>query len=122
MKSDLKRAFTTLERYDNAVPPKEQIRLLREKVKTDNSSFNAAAITTLLSCNNNPTATFDEAVSQVTQLVDHFFQDTSQGGRKVRFKVGGVSAQDFADRHANNKSFYQNVDITDFSRTFSPED
>ena len=74
-------------------------------------------MTTLLSSANDIN-TYDAAVAEVNRLVVHFFGDSPRE-KKVRFRVSGVTATDFADRHQNGKCYYKDVDITDFCRKFS---
>ena len=96
--TDLKRAFTVLWRYDNRVPDREQVRLLREKIQTDNASFNAAVVTTLL---REDLATFDLAVAEVQRLVNHFFPRSQDKKTRFQAKISGGKAADFADKHEN---------------------
>ena len=65
--------------------------------------------------------TYDAAVAKVNRLVVHFFGDSPKD-KKVRFRISGVTATDFADRHQNGKCYYKDVDITDFCHKFSDEE
>ena len=68
--TDLQEAFTLLAEYDVTIPEAEQIRLLREKIKTDRADFNAAVVTSRM---DGTLKTYADPVAWVSQDVSHFF-------------------------------------------------
>ena len=119
--TDLQEAFTLLGEYDVAVPEAEQIRLLREKIKTDKADFNAAVITTLM---DGTITTFADAVARVSQYVDHFFPAGTSSHRPARGRasVSSVNLSQIAQETRGDKFFYNNLDITDLTRRYSKDE
>ena len=82
--SDLQESFKVLAEYDEAVNESEKLRLLREKIRTDNASFNASVMAILI---NKDITTFANAIAEINVLVNQFFPHTSKGGKAGRYGI-----------------------------------
>ena len=115
----LQEAFPLPAEYDPEVLQAEQIHLLREKIMTDKADFNAAAITTLMDGNH---LTFADAVTHMSQYVSHFFPTgtTFTQHRGTISSINNVSQ--IAQEKRGEKFFNNGVDITEFTRRYSPDE
>ena len=116
--TDLEECFTLLADYDEPVPRSEQIRLLRDKIVTDRSDFNAAVATTLVSDRD---ITFHDAVSKISTFVATFFKTVDRQSRRST-NVSSVGLKQVATDQRDGKLFYKGIDITDPTRSFSKPD
>ena len=116
--TDLQEALTLLAEYDTEVPQAEQIRLLREKIMTDKTDFNAAAIATLMDGNH---LTFADAVTRVSQYVSHFFPAGTTFMRRWG-TISSINVSQIAQEKRGEKFFYNDVDITEFTRRYSHDE
>jgi len=62
-----------------------------------------------------------EAIAIVNGFVARYFSSDS-ASKRVRFRVSGVTAQDFAEKHSGGRMYNSGVDITDFGRWYTREE
>ena len=111
--TDLHEAFQALGDYEREVEESEKIRLLREKIGTDNATFNASANAVLYS---RDITTFETAVAEISLLVSRYFPSSAM--KKGRYGVAQVDVSKFATSSQNGRHYYQGVDITEFTRFY----
>ena len=87
--------------------------MLREKINTDNASFNATTMAVLMHLDIN---TFAKASAEVNVLVGKYFALTHKP--KGRYSVSSVEVANFATSSVNGWHFYVGIDITDFMRYY----
>ena len=112
--TDLEDAFQTLHDYDEEVNEAEKMRLLREKIDTDNASFNASVMAVLMRPD---ITTFADATAEVNVLVGKFFPPT-QGKPRGRYGISQVDVSQFVTSTSNGRRFHNGVDITDLTRYY----
>ena len=110
--TDLEEAFQTLYDYEEPVSEAEKIRLLREKINTDNASFNASVMALLMRPDIN---TFAGATAEVNVLVNKFFPPIKPKGR---YGIALVDVAKYVTSSSNGRQFHNGVDITEFTRFY----
>ena len=117
--TNLQEAFTLLAEYDVTIPEAEQIRLLREKIKTNKADFDAAIVTSLM---DGTLLTYADVVAHVSQYVSHFFPASTMPRPRGKATVSGVSLLQVAHETHGDKYYYNSVDITDFTRRYTKDE
>ena len=94
---------------------------VKDSIKTNNPSFNAAAVTL---CMQEPYRNdFNACIGQILGLVQTYFSssDDLSGRRPGRARVSSLAAT-HAQHEEGGKYFYNGVDITDFTRRYAIAD
>ena len=99
-----------LQDYEEAVNETEKVHLLREKINTDNASFNASVMALLMRPD---ITTFTAAMAEVNVLVDKFFPPIKPKGW---YGISAVDIARFVTSSSNGRQYHNGVNITEFTR------
>ena len=116
----LRKAFTTLEQYEQGKHEKEKVEILLDQINTNDPKL----ISTIAICRDSHSATFDDACTYMSeqisvlypQLQPNAFGKTGRGARKPRTRrISSIKKR-------NGKTYFNGVDITDTTRYFSAKE